>query len=93
MLAGYKGTDPTSKFMGEISVILGNQVSLLVHYAVKEMKYTSQHYWDKTLEGKMSFSIANAVFRIVQNHGEKNCFRRFGGVDRPNITPWIGPYG
>jgi len=38
---------------GAISVIFGSQVSLRVH-SVKEMKYTSQHCCDKTVDGKMA---------------------------------------
>jgi len=33
------------------------------------MKYTSLHCCDKTMDDKVA-SIANAVFPIVQNHGE-----------------------
>ena len=35
--------------------------------AVREMKYTLQHCYDKTMDDRMSF--ANAVFRMVQNYG------------------------
>jgi len=34
--------------------------------------------------------IANAVFRIVQNHGEKSYFRRFQGGDH-TIAPRSAP--
>jgi len=43
---------------------------------VREMKYTSQHCCGKTMDGKLALS-ANAVFRNVQNHSERSCFRRF----------------
>jgi len=35
------------------------------------MKYTSQHCCDKAVDGKMAY-LANAVFRVVQNHGEQS---------------------
>jgi len=42
------------------------------------MKYTSQHFCDKTMDEKMALQyIANVVLRIVQNYGEKSYFRRF----------------
>jgi len=44
--------------------------------SLREMKYTSQHCCDKTLDGKMALN-ANAVLRIVQNHDEYIYFRRF----------------
>jgi len=40
------------------------------------MKYTSQHCSDKKLDGSMAF-YRNAVVQIIQNHGEKSCFRSF----------------
>jgi len=37
--------------------------------------------------------ITNAVFRIVQNHGENVTFVGFRGADRPNCPPpWIRPW-
>jgi len=42
------------------------------HYGfitIREMKYTSQHRCDKNWTAKRC-NIANAVFRIVRNHGE-----------------------
>jgi len=40
------------------------------------MRYTSQRFLDKTMDKKWPY-IANFVFRIVQNYGEKSYFRRF----------------
>jgi len=43
------------------------------HYefiTARNMKYTSQHCCDKKWTSKWPY-IANAVFRIIQNHREK----------------------
>ena len=71
------GTDPASEVRGTISVIFGRQVWLRVDYCKgDEVGYTSQYCCDKTTDCNMSH-IANAVFWIVQNHGEKSYFCRF----------------
>jgi len=52
------------------------------------MRYTSQHYCDKKWTLKWPY-IANAVFQIVQNHGEKSFFLRFygGAIAPPGSAP------
>jgi len=49
---------------------------------VKRMKHTSKHCCDKKWTAKWPY-IANAVFRIVQNHGEKRYFCRIEGGRSP----------
>jgi len=79
---GYEAaniSDPASKVGVAISKIFIVRVSLWVHYCKRDEVYcTLQHCCDKTMNGKMALLyIANAVFRIVQNHGEQSNFRRF----------------
>jgi len=59
-------------------VIFGSQV----HggfTTIREMKYTSQHCFDKTVDDKMAL-IVNAVFRIAQNLVNKVTFIAFMGA-------------
>ena len=42
------GANPVNKVKGALSLIFASQVSLRVHYF--KMKYTSQHFWDKTMD-------------------------------------------
>jgi len=56
--------------MGAVSVLFRSQVSLRFTTA-REMKYTSQHCCDKAKQWMAKWPcITNAVFRILQNHGE-----------------------
>ena len=64
------GTDKARMVRG---VDFSNIWSVKSHYCVttvREMKYTSQHCRDKTMDGKMALNCECCVFRIVQNHGE-----------------------
>jgi len=75
---GGAGADPLVSLGGRggaISVIFGNQVLLRVHYRKRDEVFFTTLLWQK-MDGKWPY-IANGVFRIVQNHGEKNYFRRF----------------
>jgi len=74
---------------GTISVLVGSQVLLRVHY-IRQMKYSSQHCCDKTMDGKCPY-IVNTVSQIVQNHGEWSHFSQFRGGDRPNCYPMDQP--
>jgi len=73
-----------SSSQGQIHIYLGGgrfqQYSAVkAHYAfttVREMKYTSQHCCDKTMDGKLAL-YREALFRNVQNHSERSCFRTF----------------
>jgi len=88
-----------SSDQGRIHIYLGGRFqqysAVKAHYAfttVREMKYTSQHCCDKKWTANWPY-IANAVFRIVQNHGERSCFRRFyGGRSRPLDPPLVQAY-
>jgi len=62
------GADPARRLRGAISVRFGCQ-SHNDFRIVRGMKYISQHCCGKTMNDKMPY-IANAVFRIVKNHGE-----------------------
>jgi len=57
---------------GAISVIFGNQVSLLVHYSKRD-EVSSQHFCDKTMDEKMAL-YCECCFPNVQNHGEKSSY-------------------
>jgi len=62
--------DPASKVRGgAISVIFGSQVSLRVHWCKSEVYFTHSIAVTKQWTAKWPY-IANAVFRVVQNHGE-----------------------
>ena len=50
----YQGLIQPVSLGGAISVIFGIQVSSRVHYCIREMKYTSQHCCDKTMDGQMA---------------------------------------
>jgi len=59
---------------------------------VREIKYTlHSSAVTKQRTAKWPY-IANAVFRIVQNHGGKSYFVGFRGGDRPKRSPWIRPW-
>ena len=79
------GADPASKFRGRaISVIFGSQVSLRVHNCKSDEVYFTALLRQKQWTTKWPY-IVNAVFQIVQNHGEKVTFVGYrGGGDRPN---------
>ena len=94
-LAAIEKTRPHIR--GQIQpVFLGGwfQLHLAVksHYGftnAREMKYTSQHYSDKTMDAKCPY-YANDVFPIVQNHGKKDTFAAFrGGRSPQSPLPWI----
>ena len=67
------GTDLASKFKGggTISVIIGSQVSLRVQYFKRDEVHFTAFAVTKQWKAKWPF-IANAVFRFVQNDGEKS---------------------
>jgi len=67
---------------GAISVIFCSQVSLRVHYCKRHEVYFTTLLWQNNGDPNGPY-IANAVFRIVQNHGEKCYFRRFYGGRSP----------
>ena len=72
------GADPVSQLRprGAISIMFGNEVSLRVRYCKRDqVDFTKWPY------------IANAVFRIVQNHGEKVTFVGFKGASPPLDPP------
>jgi len=52
---------------------------------VKEMKYTSQHCCDKTMEGKMALSrmLLSKLYKIVVNKVTFVCFR--GRLPQPSL--------
>jgi len=70
------GADPASKFRGVISVIFGSQVSLWCHYCKRDEDTVHNTVVTQKWAAKWPY-IANAVFRIAQNHGEKSSFHRF----------------
>jgi len=59
--------------------------------AASRFSVLSQTAVTKQLTAKWPY-ISNAVFPILQNHGEKSCFRRcWWGVDRTNRPPLDPP--
>jgi len=84
------GADPASKFRGRaISVIFGSQVSLRVHNCKSDEVYFTALLRQKQWTTKWPY-IVNAVFQIVQNHGEKVTFVGYrGGGRSPQSSPWV----
>jgi len=76
---------------GAISVIFGSQVSLRVH-SVKEMKYTSQHCCDKTVDGKMALYRECCFLNCSKIIVKKVTFVGFRRVIAPIALPWIRPW-
>jgi len=54
---------------GAISVIFGSQISLRVHYRKRDEVYFTTLLWQNNEGQKWPYS-ENAVFQIVQSHGE-----------------------
>jgi len=71
---------------GTISAILGSQGSLCVHYCKGDEVYFTTVLCTKQWTVNWPY-IGNAVFRIVQNHGERSCIRRFFVGRSPQSPP------
>jgi len=83
------GADSANKFRGVVSVIFGCQESLInSSLLARDMKYTSQHCCDKTMDGKMA---TYAVLRIVKIMVKKFIFVCFRGAIAPITPTWICP--
>ena len=84
----HAGADK-SRGGGAISVRFGSQVSQPFGSA-REMKHTSQHCFDKTMDDKMALYRKCCLPNCRKSRVNKATFAGFTGLIAP-IAPWIRP--